>query len=124
MLVIHLLLFGISSRIVKFEEQKNYTKDELLKKVKEMRSNYGNTLIPLISLSCEMDINLNYPNISTYVCGYFVYVCNQFTPATRTFTYNETIEIEDSITRNSLCIDCKTLNYFNRYIELPEDDCY
>lgn len=124
MLAIHLLLLGISSRIVKFEEQKNYTKDELLQKVKEMKNNYGNTFIPLISMGCEIEINRNYPNISTYECGYFIYVCNKLTPATRSFYYNETIEIEDSNTRNSLCLDCKTLNYFDRYIEPPEDDCY
>lgn len=124
MLAIHLLLFCVSSKVIKFEEEKNYTKEELLEKLGKMKSNYGNTFIPIISLECEMEIRRYYPNISFYSCAYFSYVCNKLTPMSQIFTYNETIEIEDSNKLNSLCLDCKTLNYFDAYIEPPEDDCY
>lgn len=123
MLTIYLLLFGVSSKIIKFE-QSNYTKEELLEKVKRIDIQYGNDFITLITTSCEMIIKSYYPNISIYFCAFYMYECNRMVTAINRFTYNETIEIEDSIRLNSMCLDCRTLNYFERYIEPPEDDCY
>lgn len=124
MIAFHLLLLYVSSKIIKFPKEKNYTKDELLEKVIAMRKeSYGNDFFHLISTTCEITIRYKYPNIRIYSCAYYTYVCNQLTPATRNFAYNETIEIEDFQTLNGQCLDCKTLNYFQKYIELPKDDC-
>lgn len=93
MLAIHLLLLSVSSRKIEFKEQKNYTKDELIEKAKEIGMDYGNIFKQLISSGCELFIQSYYPNISFYQCAYFIYVCNQLTPAMRHFTYTDKTNI-------------------------------
>ena len=72
----------------------------------------------------ERSKNDHFLIFNIYSCAFFSSTCNKLTPMSQRFTYNETIEIEDSNELNSLCLDCKTLNYFGAYIKPPEDDCY
>ena len=88
--------------------------------------NFGKEIPSLILLHCDHIIRSYFPNINYYACGYYNnYASNQFLPSIRAFKYYKTIDFDTMHKhRNSVCLDCKTLNFFDKCIKPDSDDNY
>lgn len=117
----------INQSQIEFNCKKDLDKKELLEEIADLQDkNFGKEIPSLILLHCDHIIRFHFPNINYYDCGYYnSYASNQFLPSVRTFIYNKTIDFDTMHKhKNSVCLDCKTLNFFDKCIKPESDDNY